>query len=197
MLIESSQAQHFTDHYQALLGHVALVGNLLKTPIDPDRALALMTEARDALAADKSLLDKAAAAMEKAGTPLPQDIYDAAASLRVNHWVYLRDTTAYSVFLETGAIEAAYGVKGLNESIRDIMGDSGAIIDAGLLEFHGQIICDGLIGLGAWLGPGYRSEFNATLTEYRANGLFFRDRLLPAPKQKAASPKKRSASKPK
>ena len=186
MLIESSQAQHFTDHYQALLGHVALVGNLLKTPIDPDRALALMTEARDALAADKSLLDKAAAAMEKAGTPLPQDIYDAAASLRVNHWVYLRDTTAYSVFLETGAIEAAYGVKGLNESIRDIMGDSGAVINAGLLEYAGCIVCDGLIALGAWLGPNHRSSFNEQLRVLRAEGKFSRDTLVPisAPKKK-------------
>ena len=197
MLIEASLAKHFLDRYQTVLGYAALAGGLVSKADKEVNALALMQKARNAMAQDPALLSKAVAAMEKAGEPWPEDMQQALASLRVGHWVYLRDTTAYSVLMETGALEGAYAVKALTEPLKDIMGDSGAIIDAGLLEFHGQIICDGLIGLGAWLGQGYRSEFNATLTEYRANGLFFRDRLLPAPTQQAASPKKRSASKPK
>ena len=199
MLIEESLAEHFLDCYQTLLGHVAVVSGLLKKADPETGGLQLMMMARNALAENPALLPEAMASMEKAGSALPQDMQDAIASLRVSHWVYLRDTTSYSVFLETGEREAAYGVKALTTPLKELMGDSGAIIEAGLLVFHGQIICDGLVSLGAWLGANYRSEFNATLAEYRANGQFFRDRLLPAPKSagkaKATTPKKRVAVK--
>ncbi|QIL78760.1 hypothetical protein G7047_01575 [Diaphorobacter sp. HDW4A] len=193
MLIEESQALHFIDHYQTLLGYAALSGGLLKKAGPQVDGLALMTTARNAIAKDPALLTKAMAAMAQAGEQLPEDMQQAVASLRVNHWVYLRDTTGYSVLLETGDREAGYAVKCLTTPLKELMGDSGAIIEAGLLEYHGQIVCDGLVSLGAWVGPNYRSGFNATLAEFRTNGLFFRDRLLPVSMQKPAAPKRRSA----
>ncbi len=195
MLIDKELSSHFLDRYQALLGYAALEGGLISKADKNVSALALMQKARNAIAQDPGLLTKAVAAMEKAGEPWPEDMQHALASLRVSHWVYLRDTTSYSVFLETGALEAAYAVKALTEPLKEIMGDSGAVIEAGLMEFHGVIICDALIGLGAWLGSNYRSEFNATLSEYRASGKFYRDRLLPAPPKEAAKPKKSRAKK--
>lgn len=190
MLIDESQAQHFIDHYQTLLGHVAIVGGLLKKPVDSGGVLALMQKARNTLAQKKSLLDKAARAMEQAGEPLPQDMYEAASSLRVSHWVYLRDTSSYSVLLESGGLEAAYGVKCLTTTLKDAVGDSGAIIETGLLEYRGQIVCDDLIALAAWLGPQHRAGFNAQLRELRAEGRFHRGRLLPLP---GAKPARRAA----
>ena len=189
MLIEESLAQRFQDQYQTLLGHVALTSGLLEKAGKDASGLQLMTMARNELAKKPALLAKAMASMEQAGEPLAQDMQQAIASLRVGHWVYLRDTSSYSVFLETGALAAAYGVKALSEPFKEFLGDSGAIIEAGLLVFHGQIICDDLISLGAWVGKEYRSEFNATLAEYRTQGLFFRDRLLPAPGRKPAASK--------
>ena len=68
--------------------------------------MAMMQKARNAIVQDPSLITKAVAAMEKAGEPWPKDMQRAIASLRVGHWVYLRDTSGYSVFLETGDLQA-------------------------------------------------------------------------------------------
>ncbi|MBF5003333.1 hypothetical protein [Diaphorobacter caeni] len=197
MLIEEKKALHFIDSYQTLLGYAALSGGLLEKAGQNVDGLVLMQQARNAMADDPALLPKALAAMEKAGETLSEDMQQALASLRVGHWIYLRDTTGYSVLMETGDLEAAYAVKCLTTPLKDLIGDSGAIIEAGLLEYDGKIICDGLVSMGAWLGPNYRSGFNESLGEYRANGLFFRDKLLPAPVKKPKAPKKRAASKPK
>lgn len=187
MVIEQEQALHFIDRYQTLLGYAALAGGLLKKS-DGD-GMAMMQKARNAIVQDPSLITKAVAAMEKAGEPWSDDMQSAIASLRVGHWVYLRDTSGYSVFLETGDLQAGYAVKGLTMPLKEYMGDSGALVEAGLLVYQGQIVCDELINLGAWLGRDHKRDFNLMLTEFRKLGMFYRDQLLAAPKKRGTGRK--------
>ena len=100
-------------------------------------------------------------------------------TLRVDNWIYVNDTATHSHFLEPHETNAAYAIKTLTTPLKEMLGSSGAVISCGLLVFQGQVICDGLVGFDAWLGPNYRSSFKEQLAACRAQGALYRDRLLP------------------
>ena len=189
-LIDPSLARHFIHHYQNLLVQVAKDTDLVNQPEAQQGAVYLLQAARNAVADAPELIDAAQTALQQQGRPAPPEIMQAVATLRVDRWVYLRDTTSYSVLLGVDDQTAAYGVKGLTTPLKELArGEAGAVISCGLLVYQGQVICDGLVGFIAWIGPNYCREFNALLSELRATGRFYRDRILPAPKPSARAAK--------
>ena len=101
-------------------------------------------------------------------------IVEAIKSLQVGHWVYLRDTTKYSLFIESEG-KRSLAVLGLTQPIKDICGCSGMYIKTGIVCMDGDFICDGLIANTVKLGRGLREEFNDVYRELKASGAFFRN----------------------
>ncbi|NHN76730.1 hypothetical protein HA520_05430 [Azotobacter chroococcum] len=133
--------------------------------------LTLLAAGRKKYLADPSRLDRALEALAGKSITVPAEVRAAVRSLEVKAWVYLRDTRAYSVFIDPDG-QAAYGVFGLTQRLRDLLGDSGAVVETGLMCYGGRYVSDGLVTRVAWLGRGYRQEFTALLAELRAQGKF-------------------------
>jgi len=113
-----------------------------------------------------------------------ETVVAAAASLQVESWVYLRDTRRYSIFMAQAGTHA-YGAVGITDSIKELLGGSGALVETGLLLYDGRIICDGLISPLSWIGPAHKKDFNEALSKIRA-GRFYTDHLVPRSEQEQA-----------
>lgn len=171
--IDPAAARHFIANYQSLLEAI---------PITKPKAnvVTQLAAARDALYANPALLQPALAHPQgQQGRFCADDVLQAVHTLRVDNWIYVNDTATHSHFLEPHETNAAYAIKTLNTPLKELLGSSGAVISCGLLVFQGQVICDGLVGFSAWLGPNYRTSFKEQLAACRAQGALYRDRLLP------------------
>lgn len=136
-----------------------------------------LAAARIRLVNDPKLLDLAVESLVQRSVEVDAEVVAALRSLRLKKWVYLRDTRSYSVFIDDETNEA-FAVSGLNDRLRDIVGDSGAFLEIGLLPFAGRFVCDGIITQVVWLGRGIRAELNETFAEIKSAGRFY----LKAPK---------------
>jgi hypothetical protein len=135
------------------------------------KLLEMLDSARDVTIASPSIIDVAASELERKGSPVPLEVVCAIKSLQLNQWVYLRDTTTYSVFLDPSGKDA-YAVLGLTDRLRDILGGSGVSVRTGLVEYSGRVVCDGIVSNLVWLGSNYRKEFSANLAELKKEGKF-------------------------
>lgn len=167
MVINPRDASQFISGYTILLAEVYRLSNG-KPGLE---LLQLLATARDAVVADPSLIEAATLNLEFAGTALPEELLDAVQSLRVQRWVYLRDTTKYSVFIEPEGQEA-YAVLGLTQPVRDIVGGTAVLLKTGVLHFKGAYVCDGLVTEVVWLGSNYRREYADTLAKLKKSGHF-------------------------
>lgn len=165
MRLESSAAQHFIAGYQRLLEEVH------RRSGGEQRGLARLAAARAVAHRTPALLAAAASALEGAGTAVPSDVLDAVRNLQLKQWVYLRDTTKYSVFIRADA-EQAFAVLGLSDEIRDILGGTAVTFTAGVVAYRGCYVCDGLVENPVWLGANLKKEFNAALAHLRKRGRF-------------------------
>ena len=116
--------------------------------------------------------------MRTAGTALDEDVLHAMRYIRLQRWIYLRNTHSHSIFLDkTGS--AAYGALGLTWRLRDITGASGMLLDTALLNYRGQIICDALMASVAMRRTNLRRDYNRLLTTARAEGRYSSECLFP------------------
>jgi hypothetical protein len=169
MVIDPKEAQIFIAGYKALLTEVhRLAGGKTKMKL-----LEMLAAARDAAVAEPALIDTAVANLESEGRPLPEDVLEAIRSLKVRRWVFLRDTTKYSVFIDVDGKEA-YAVLGLTERLRDIVGGTGVLLQTGVFLFQGAYVCDGIISGAVWLGANYRKSYSDTLAALKKSGHFYR-----------------------
>lgn len=129
----------------------------------------MLASARAAVNTNPALMNAAAASLEGSGQAVPPDVLQAANSLRLKQWIFLRDTTAYSIFIEPEGTEA-YAVLGLTNRIRDIVGGSALAIKTGVVEYRDRYVCDGIVESLVWLGSNLKKEFNATLSLVRKKG---------------------------
>jgi len=91
--------------------------------------------------------------------------------MRLKKWIFLRDTKCHSLFLDPNG-DAAYGVLGLTQRIRDVVGGSGAMLETAVVPYHGHFVCDGVVSEVLWLGPNYRKDFAAQFARLKKNGAF-------------------------
>lgn len=123
---------------------------------------------RGRYAADRSQLE----AYRSAHPETDADMRDAIGAMRIDQWVYLKDTRSYSVLLAKDS-SAAYAVLGLTERLREVaQGESGVVMLAGLMPLNGRWVCDGLLKNMLLLGPNMRRDLTAAYRALRADGLF-------------------------
>ncbi|HMS82536.1 MAG TPA: hypothetical protein PKD12_02665 [Nitrospira sp.] len=131
----------------------------------------LLAKARAKLVGKPALLRQAIAQLEARQAKLDCGVVMALEGLEVRQWVYLRDTKLHSIMIDWNA-DRAFGVLGLTQGLRDLIGGTGVIIEAGLVRYCGRYVCDGIISQVVWLGPGYRRSWNETFKEIKASGQF-------------------------
>jgi hypothetical protein len=166
MVLEPALATQFIRGYTMLLLEIG------GTDHQDQVLLYRLAAARILLANNPKLLDLAVESLIQRFVEVDAQVVAALRSLRLKKWVYLRDTRSYSVFLDDES-EEAFAVSGLNDRLRDIVGDSGAFLETGLLPFAGRFICDGIITQVVWLGRGIRGELNEAFQEIKSAGRFY------------------------
>jgi len=133
--------------------------------------LAVLASGREAIGQTPDLLQRAIASLEARGTGIPAEFRRAISSLRLRQWVYLKDTTKYSVFLDPERREA-YAVVGLTGPIRGILGGADVTFRAGVVDLRGRYVCDGILGSHVWLGPNYKREFRTLFATLKREAQF-------------------------
>jgi hypothetical protein len=166
MLLDPAAADAFIAGYKQVLLSIA----------DDDRPAAgsmleSLVQARDRIENNPAFLERAVVQLEQSGQTLDESVLRAIRTLRVDHWVYLRDSRRYSIFVQRSG-EFALGVLALTQRIRDIVGTSGIVMEVGVVRYCGRFVCDGLVSRVVHLGPGYRRSFGETYRVLRAQGRF-------------------------
>jgi hypothetical protein len=165
--LEPAVASAFIAGYKELLLQIAGRGRASKTR----NVLSVLASARRRLIERPALLDEALAELKARSQGLDDRISRAVRTLRVDDWVFLRDTKTYSIFLHPSG-DAAFAVLGLTERVRDIAGSSGVVIETGIVRFAGRFVCDGLITRIVHLGPNYRKSYSRAYSAAKAVGRF-------------------------
>lgn len=173
LMLGAARGQVLIDMYQAVLEAIAGPA--------PEGTLLVnhLISARDLLLREPGRLQPAVAGLRAKGVQLDDKVLLALRDLRVQRWYWLRDTRSHSVFLtETG--DAAYGVLGLMQRLRDMTETSGLVVETALMSYDGRIVCDGLIQVHATIGPNFRRDLNDRLAQLRATGRYATDAFFPA-----------------
>jgi len=173
MVIDPPSASHFIAGYKSLLSEV----HRLAGEPPSDGVLNMLAAARERIKMNPVLIEEAAAALESSDQPVAPDVLCAIKTLRLRQWVFLRDTTRHSIFIAPKEKEA-YAVLGLTDRIRNIVGGSAVAFNAGVVEYGGRYICDGIIENHVWLGPNYKKDFSSLLADLKKNGRMY---LFPSP----------------
>jgi hypothetical protein len=168
MLLEPNLASVFMQDYIGLMAEI-----YVSDPEHEKRAtvLEIVASGRARYAADPKRLDAAIAAAAARRKPLATEVAEAVRKMQLKKWIFLRDTNRHSLFLDPEG-NAAYGVLGLTQRIRDIVGGSGAILETALLPYRGRFVCDGVITEVLWLGANYRKSFAALFSRLKKSGAF-------------------------
>jgi hypothetical protein len=165
MVLDREAAAFFIAQYTRVLGAVhRLAGNKPSS-----NTVTMLAAARKSLEEDPALLVRAVRALAESGEPVPSDMLGAVRSQRLRHWVYLRDTTTYSIFISPEQREA-FGVRGLTNPIRDLLGGSAVVFRTCVVEFRGRYVCDGIVESPVWLGANYKRECAGLLKELKEEG---------------------------
>lgn len=136
---------------------------------DETELLNKLSLGRDAFLKDRNLLSEYLARSNEKDSI----IYDAIASLDVGEWIYLRDTTKYSLFIKTDQ-SASYAVLGLTQPVKEIFGCSGLYMKTGIVRLGANFVCDGIISNQVQLGRNYRDDINSIYKSMKSNGKFHR-----------------------
>lgn len=170
MVVEPNAAYHFIDGYQRLL---TMVASQSAQPSELT-GLPLLAHARQVITDDPARLHSAAQALAQKDEAIAGDVLQAVESLQLKQWVYLRDTTKYSVFIDP-ELEKAYAVRGLTQPLKMVLGGSGLAIDTGVMAYRGHYVCDGVFsGQLVWLGAGHKSSFSENFAEIKKREHFYK-----------------------
>lgn len=163
-LLEPAAADAFIAGYKRVLLGVA--GGTRETGND---LLATLVRARCRMVENPAALGHAFDG--ETTPPVDPAVFRAISTLRIDDYVYLKDTKDYSIFIQASG-NSAFGVVGLTERIRDIVGASGVMIETALVCYCGRFVCDGLVSRLVHLGPAYRRSYAEVYRGLRTQGRF-------------------------
>lgn len=163
-LLDPAAADAFIAGYKRVL--LRVIGDTQKNGSD---LLGTLVRARRHVVENAAVLDQAFGA--ETTPPVDPVVFGAIRTLRIDDYVYLKDTKGYSIFIQASG-NAAFGVVGLTERIRDIVGAPGVMIETGLVRYRGRFVCDGLVSRLVHLGPAYRKSYGAIYRDLRTQGRF-------------------------
>ncbi|MGJ0486584.1 MAG: hypothetical protein ACR65R_18900 [Methylomicrobium sp.] len=172
MVVPEHEASAFIQGYTQVM--VQIYGPV---PAKPKKGLLeILAAARASYVTDRSLLEEALRQLKSESIVIAPEVVSAIKSLEVKKWIYLKDTSAFSIFIDPST-KAAYAVFGLTDRIRNIIGGSGAVVETGLLRYQGRYVTDGIVTSVIWLGRTYKKSFIEAFADLRAQGAFHKTYL--------------------
>jgi hypothetical protein len=167
MLLPHSDAMLFIDGYKAVMLEVLSAAGMLRgRDIVSDIAKARAHATRHPTQSQT----RSPPITSRTG-PLADDVASAIKSLRVDRWIHVRHTTTYALLVDA-KLEDAYAVKALTNPLHEIAGGKAVTFEAGLVEYRGQYVCDGIVLQPFHLGPGIRAELKQAYARIKAAGRF-------------------------
>ena len=176
MVIDEKFADDFIQEYKAFLLYAYQTSVNIEDSVDNDSFEELIKKlslGRNLYQKEKGLLTSY---LDRKHNISPK-IIEAIKSLEVDKWIYLRDTTRYSLFIKADET-VSYAVLGLTQPIKEIFGCSGLYLETGLVLLGSQYVCDGLISNQVQLGKNYRDQFNDVYKELKQNGCFYKSPIV-------------------
>ena len=167
MLLPRDQALRFIEAYKAVL--LRVLSNT-KTPTTNSVNNDLAT-ARSLAREDRGLIESAFTDLAAEGNPIESAVVEAIRSMKVDQWLYMRQTKTFAVFLDKDA-SCAYAVLALTTPLHQLVGEPPFAMKIGLFEYEGKFVCDGLALNPVALGPGYRNQLTAAYSHIRKAGNF-------------------------
>ena len=167
MVLDPYSAAQFIQGYKTLLLEI----DAQVSRNGARRVLEKLVAAREQLCKDRSLLKEALDRVKVKNLDISSAVIRAVEDLQIEQWIYLRDTKHHSIFIHPKG-HSAFGVVGLTDPIRDIVGSSGVVMETGLARYCGHFVCDGLISGAILLGPNYRKSYGRTYSSLKAEGHF-------------------------
>jgi hypothetical protein len=168
MVLEPPSAAQFIQGYKTLLLEIELeVSGSGARPI-----VEKLVAARKQLHQDCSLLKTALDRLKAKNFDMSPAVIEAVEDLQLEQWIYLRDTKRYSIFIHPKG-HCAFGVVGLTDPIRHLVGSSGVVMETGLARYCGRFVCDGLVSGVIVLGPNYRKSYARRYSSLKADGHFY------------------------
>lgn len=168
-IIAEHEASSFIQGYSQVM--VTIHGHAPPRP--REKLLEVMADARSRFVADRSLLAGALRELEAKSILVPPEVVAAIQSMQLKQWIYLRDTSIHSVFIDPSG-RSAYGVLGLTEPIKNFVGGTGVIVETAVLRYMGRYISDGIVSSVVWLGRSYKRNYAEVLASLRARGRFYK-----------------------
>lgn len=165
MVINKKLSDSFLEIYQKFL-----IFSFYESDSDQniEDLLKILIQGRSYYLKNRELLDDYIAKNGK----IDSDTMIAIKSLEVDNWIYLRDTSKYSIFINND-ISVSYAVYGLTQPIKEILGASGFYMEAGLVSLGDKFVCDGLLSSVVQLGSNYKSDFNDSFRDLKKNKWFY------------------------
>ena len=168
MLLPRDQALRFIKGYKSvLLIALDIIGIECSDSIIDD-----LSRARAEILENSDLLEKAIAELSPKGCPVEPEVLQAIRSMKVSQWVYLRDTKTAAIFLDK-EVKNAYSVKALTTPFHQVVDAVPSIFTAGVFQYFGFFVCDGIIENPVMLGPGYKAQFNVAYSIIRKTGNYY------------------------
>jgi hypothetical protein len=167
MLLPRDQALSFIDGYKAVLLHILSTSGKARS----DSLIDDLATARTLAKEQPGLLSDALAQLSAHGQGVDQAVTEAIQTLRVAQWVYLRHTKTAAIFIDS-EVKNAFAVRALTTPLNEVVESPPSTFEAGVFEYVGHYVCDGIVANPVFLGPGYRAQFNAAYTSIRKAGRF-------------------------
>ena len=102
-----------------------------------------------------------------------EEIRVAIKNLKHARWMYLRDTTRYSIFMSTED-EESYAVLGLTDPIREVVGQVSMIFETAIFPLGESYVCDGLFSGVMAVGPNMRADYRELQSKIVKRGRFYK-----------------------
>ncbi len=167
MLLARDQALCFIEGYKSALLQVLHAAEIERT----DSIIGDLADARKRVKQQPMAMEEAFAAMAAQGIPLDGAVVQAIRTMRVKRWVYLRHTRQAAIFIDE-EVKNVFAVKALTTPIYEVVDSPPSTFEAGVFEYCGHYVCDGIILNPVMLGPGYGAQFKAAYAEIRKAGRY-------------------------
>jgi hypothetical protein len=167
MLLPHDQAMRFIEGYKAVLLQVLRMSGKSKAGSVIEKLAAARTLAKE----NMRVIELAISELESQGQVIDATVAEAIRTMRVMQWVYLRHTKTAAIFIDKD-VEDAFAVNALTTPIFEIVEEPPAAFEAGVFQYLGKYVCDGIVLNPVLLGPGYKAQFNAAYSAIRKAGRF-------------------------
>ncbi len=175
MILPPTLSRPFIRTYQALLDTTTMMLNpeAFVNATSKEDKLRNLQNARESLFSGEVLFEEVLSRTREDGVLLDDEALGAIRRLRLQRWIYLRDTSRGSILLDM-EMPASYLVVGLTEPLRTLTGRCSIVLKAAIAPMRDMFFSDGLMATVVYIGPNIRSDYNDKQRRLREQGTYYK-----------------------